>query len=139
MDFKRRVSIISLFQAGKKINYARAGYESPSLLQKHFFDGVLLVLGFVAIWYLLFSERALGSVEKDSSQFTSMLIPSILLVSIALLFIRLFPMIIRYLSGRSTSIIHLLWILGFSYMSLNMFWGNMNNFDVFMDLTGQPT
>ena len=128
------VSIISLFHAGKKINYARAGYESPSLLQKHFFDGVLLVLGFVAIWYLLFSERALGSVEKDSSQFTSMLIPSILLVSIALLFIRLFPMIIRYLSGRSTSIIHLLWILGFSYMSLNMFWGNMNNFDVFMFL-----
>ena len=126
------VSIISLFQAGKKINYSRAGSESPSLIQKHFFDGILLILGFVAIWYLLFSGRALGSVEKGSSQLTSMLLPSILLVAIALLFIRLFPMTIRYLSGRSTSILNLLWILGFSYISIHLFWQNMIAFDVFI-------
>ena len=126
------VSIISLFQAGRKINYARAGTESPSLIQKHFFDGILLILGFVAIWYLLFSGRALGSIEKGSSQLTSMLLPSILLVAIALLFIRLFPMAIRYLSGRSTSILNLLWILGFSYLSIHVFWKNMNAFDVFV-------
>ena len=126
------VSIISLFQAGRKINYARIGSESPSLLQKHFFDGVLGVLGFIAIWYLLFNQRSLGATEQNSSaQFTSMLIPSILLVSIALLFIRLFPMTIRYLSGRSTSIIHLLWILGVSYLCAHMIWQNINNFQTF--------
>ena len=128
------VSIISLFQAGRKINYARAGTESPSLIQKHFFDGILLILGFVAIWYLLFSGRALGSAEEGSSQLTSMLLPSILLVAIALLFIRLFPMTIRYLSGRSTSILNLLWILGFSYISIHLFWKNMLAFDIFVFL-----
>ena len=124
------VSIISLLQAGRKINYARAGNESPSLIQKHFFDGVLLILGFITIWYLLFTDTAFASVEEGSSQLTSMLLPSILLVAIALLFIRLFPMTIRYLSGRSTSILNLLWALGFAYISIYIFWQNINDFDI---------
>ncbi|GIS69061.1 MAG: hypothetical protein CM1200mP8_6190 [Chloroflexota bacterium] len=80
------VSIISLFQAGRKINYARSGTESPSLIQKHFFDGILLLLGFIAIWYLLFTDTAFGSAKDGTSQLTSMLLPSILLVAIAPLF-----------------------------------------------------
>ena len=128
------VSIISLFQAGRKINYARSGTESPSLIQKHFFDGILLLLGFIAIWYLLFTDTAFGSAKDGTSQLTSMLLPSILLVAIALLFIRLFPMAIRYLSGRSTSILNLLWLLGFSYVSIYIFWQIMNDSAIFMFL-----
>ncbi len=83
---------------------------STPFFQRYYLDVSLLAIGGLVFWELfarghLISGGLFSSVEINEAL---LLAPVLLLTVVALLFMRFFPMMVRYLSGDSAALLHLL-------------------------------
>ena len=82
---------------------------SIPIFQRYYVDVALLVLGGLVFWELqargqLVSGGLFGDVEVNEAL---LLAPVLLLVVVGLLFMRLFPMVVRFVTGESAGLLHL--------------------------------
>ena len=108
-------------QGGILLHRLRAS-RPPSLplLHRYHLDVALLVLGGLAFWELrqrgqIISGGLFTEVEVNE---TLLLAPVLFLVAVALVFIRMFPLVMRYISGESARLVHLL--AGLSVLALGV-------------------
>ena len=80
------------------------------MFQRYYLDIGLLIIGALVFWEFrargeLVSEGLLGDSQVNEA---TLLAPVLFLVVVALLFMRFFPLIVRFMSGESPGILHLL-------------------------------
>ena len=80
------------------------------LFQRYYIDAALLALGGLVFWEFhsrgqIVSGGFFKDVEVDE---TLLLAPVLFLIAIALVFLRVFPLFVRFASGESQSLVHLL-------------------------------
>ncbi len=96
-------------RAGLIIHRLRAS-RPPTVpfFQRYYLDGALLVLGGIIFWELRSRGQLIsGGLFTDVQINEAMLIaPVLFLTVVALLFMRLFPLFVRYLSGDSPALTH---------------------------------
>ena len=92
------------------LDYGRRTSRPPtaSLFQRSYLDVALLAIGGFMFWELhsrgqFVSGGILKDVEVDE---TLLVAPILLLIAVALLFSRLFPLVVRFLGGESPTIVH---------------------------------
>ena len=80
------------------------------LFQRYYLDVALLVLGGLVFWELHQRGQfvAGGLFQEVEVNETLLLAPVLFLIVVALLFVRLFPLVTRYVSGESLALAHLL-------------------------------
>lgn len=80
-----------------------------SLFHRYYLDLLLLVLGGLVFWELQSrGELVSGGLFQDVEINEALLFaPVLFLVVVALLFMRLFPLLVRYLAGESPTLVHL--------------------------------
>ncbi len=91
---------------------------SAPLFQRYFLDLGLIALGGLLFWELNARGHFVtgGLFEDIQVNETMLLAPSLFLVAVALIFIRVFPLFIRYVSGESSMLIH--WLTTMTVASL---------------------
>ena len=83
---------------------------SVPLLHRYFLDVVVLVAGGLIFWEMHARGHVIsGGLLKDVEVNEALLFaPVLFLIAVALVFMRLFPLIVRYVTGESLRIVHLL-------------------------------
>ena len=83
---------------------------SVPLLHRYFLDVVVLVAGGLIFWEMHARGHVIsGGLLKDVEVNEALLLaPVLFLIAVALVFMRLFPMLVRYVTGESPRIVHLL-------------------------------
>ncbi|MDA1347386.1 MAG: ABC transporter permease [Chloroflexi bacterium] len=91
---------------------------SVPLFQRYYLDIGLLVLGGIVFWELQDRGQIVSGGLFDDVQVNEALLlaPVLLLVAVALLFMRFFPLFVRFISGESAAILHL--VAGAALISL---------------------
>ena len=91
---------------------------SAPLFQRYFLDLGLIALGGLLFWELNARGHFVtgGLFEDIQVNETMLLAPSLFLVAVALIFIRVFPLFIRYVSGESPMLVH--WLTAMTVVSL---------------------
>ena len=89
------------------------------LFQRYYLDIGLLVLGGIVFWELRDRGQIVSGGLFDNVQVNEALLlaPVLLLVAVALLFMRFFPLFVRFIAGESPAILHL--IAGAAVISLS--------------------
>ena len=92
------------------LDYGRRVSRPPtaSFFQRYYLDVALLAIGGLIFWELhsrgqFVSGGLLKDVEVDE---TLLVAPVLLLIGVALLFSRLFPLVVRFLGGESPAMVH---------------------------------
>ena len=91
---------------------------SVPLFQRYYLDIGILIVGGVVFWELrdrvqVVSGGLFGDVQVNEAL---LLAPVLLLLAVALLFMRLFPLFVRFISGESPALVHI--VAGVSVASL---------------------
>ena len=83
---------------------------SVPLLHRYFLDVVVLVAGGLIFWEMHARGHVIsGGLLKDVEVNEALLIaPVLFLIAVALIFMRLFPLLVRYVTGESPHAVHLL-------------------------------
>ena len=83
---------------------------SVPIFQRYYLDVLLLIIGGLVFWELQARGQLIsGGLFKDQQVNEALLFaPVLFLVVVALLFMRFFPLFVRYISGESPGLIHLL-------------------------------
>ena len=103
------VSALSAMRLQLIDRFRIAGPSETPFFQRYYLDLALMALGGLFFWELssrgqFVSTGIFADVEVNE---TLLLAPGLFLVAAALVFNRLFPMIVRFLSGESLGIVHL--------------------------------
>ena len=96
-------------RAGLIIHRLRSSRPPPApLIQRHYIDLLILAVGAVLFWELWArGELVSGSLFGQQDVNEALLIaPVLFLMTVGMLFLRIFPMFIRYVSGESPALIH---------------------------------
>ena len=82
---------------------------SVPMLHRYFLDVVVLVAGGLIFWEMHARGHVIsGGLLKDVEVNEALLIaPVLFLIAVALLFMRLFPLLVRYVTGESPQVVHL--------------------------------
>ncbi len=82
---------------------------SVPLFQRYYLDVGLLVIGGIVFWELQDRGRIVSSGLFGEVQVNEMLLlaPVLLMLALAMLFMRLFPLFVRFISGESPVVLHL--------------------------------
>lgn len=109
--FSSKASVIT-----QKLRASRP--TSAPLFQRYFLDVGLIILGGLLFWELNARGHFVtgGLFEDIQVNETMLLAPSLFLIAVALIFIRVFPLFIRYVSGESSMIVH--WLTTMTVASL---------------------
>ena len=80
------------------------------LFQRYYLDAALIAVGGMIFWeYYLRGELVTGGLFSEVEINEALLFaPVLFLTAVALVFMRFFPLVIRYISGESATLIHLL-------------------------------
>ena len=83
---------------------------SVPLLHRYFLDVVVLVAGGLIFWEMHARGHIIsGGLLKDVEVNEALLFaPVLFLIAVALIFMRLFPLLVRYVTGESPQVVHLL-------------------------------
>lgn len=105
---------------------------SVPFFHRYFLDVVILGIGGLIFWELksrgeIVSARLFGEIEVNEAM---LLAPVLFLIMVALLFMRVFPLLVSYASGDSPALIHLLLVvtvgaLGFGVVMRGLLDGNI--------------
>ncbi len=95
---------------------------SEPFFHRYYIDVGLMVIGGLVFWELFSRGQIVsGGLFSDARVNEALLLaPVLLLTVVALLFMRFFPLVVRYLSGESPTITHLLAAVVFSIIALMM-------------------
>lgn len=95
---------------------------STPLFQRYYLDISLLALGGLIFWELVSRGQLISGGLFSSVQVNEALLmaPVLLLTVVALLFMRFFPMLVRYLSGESAALLHLVAVATLSTLALTV-------------------
>ena len=93
---------------GHKLRSARP--PTVPLMHRYFLDVVVLVAGGLIFWEMHARGHVIsGGLLKDVEVNEALLFaPVLFLIAVALIFMRLFPLLVRYVTGESPGIVHLL-------------------------------
>jgi len=103
---------------------AAARPDRPPFFQRYFIDAVILILGGLVWWELetrgsLMASSASGGQAVD---LTLLFAPAVLLIGVALVFLRLFPLLVR-VAGWAAGRLGAAWVtLGFWHLARSPFW-----------------
>ncbi len=97
---------------------------SAPLFQRYFLDVGLITLGGLLFWELNARGHFVtgGLFEDIQVNETMLLAPSLFLIAVALIFIRVFPLFIRYISGESSMLVHWLTTMTVASLSALVIW-----------------
>ena len=97
---------------------------SAPLFQRYFLDLGLIALGGLLFWELNARGHFVtgGLFEDIQVNETMLLAPSLFLVAVALIFIRVFPLFIRYVSGESSMLVHWLTTMTVAALPVLVIW-----------------
>ena len=98
-------------RGGLLAHKVRAGRPSDApFFQRYYMDAALVALGGAVFWELRSRGHLVsgGLFDEIGVNETLMLAPALFLLAAALVFMRLFPIIIRFLSGESWALVHVM-------------------------------
>ena len=101
---------------------------SAPFFQRYYVDVGLMVIGGLVFWELFSRGQVVSGGLFDHARVNEALLfaPVLLLTVVALLFMRFFPLIVRYFSGESPMLLHLLSAATCSTLALVIAVGNLN-------------
>ena len=101
---------------------------SAPFFQRYYVDIGLMVIGGLVFWELFSRGQVVSGGLFDHARVNEALLfaPVLLLTVVALLFMRFFPLIVRYFSGESPSLLHLLAAATCSALALTIVVGNLS-------------
>ncbi len=115
----------------------RRGYlgrpESVTFIQRYYLDLAFLFICSVLLYEIQArGQLSSGGLEKGSGINEALLfVPILLLFSVAILSFRIFPILVKFMTGESSRLVLLMGILSVIFLSLNIFYDLLTDSDKF--------